>query len=147
MRRATALVILLAVSAALWAQEGAPARPAAPVEPMAALLDAFASYDVVALSDPHGNEQVHALHLSLIRDPRLARAVDDIVFETGNALYQEVVDLYVNGADVPIDELRLVRILLGDPPIDWAEIETQSDVQPWLWRHCRPTSAHGRRRA
>ncbi|MXY24063.1 MAG: hypothetical protein F4Y45_06015 [Acidobacteria bacterium] len=172
MRRATALVILVAVSSGLWAQEGAPARPAAPLEPMAALLDAFESYDVVALSDPHGNQQVHAFHLSLIRDPRLARAVDDIVFETGNALYQEVVDRYVNGADVPIDELRLVwqnttqrrvgeppverplvaaffrnvrevnlsrspgqrlRILLGDPPINWAEIETQSDVQPWLY--------------
>ena len=26
-----------------------------------------------------------------------------------------------------------LRVLLGDPPIDWAEIETQSDVQPWLY--------------
>ncbi|MYD71794.1 MAG: hypothetical protein F4W89_13795 [Acidobacteria bacterium] len=152
MRSATALVILLAVSAALWAQEGAPARPAAPVEPMAALLDAFASYDVVALSDPHGNEQVHALHLSLIRDPRLARAVDDTTQRrVGEPPVERplVAAFFRNFREVNLSRSpgQRPRILLGDPPIDWAEIETQSDVQPWLWRHCRPTSAHGRRRA
>jgi hypothetical protein len=40
-----------------------------PVEPVTALVQAFRTHDLVALQEPHGNEQVQALLLALIRDP------------------------------------------------------------------------------
>ena len=170
MRRTAVLALMLGISLGLRAQE-APARPAVPMEPMAALLDAFESHEVVAIGDPHGNAQAHAFRLSLVRDARLVRMVDDIVVECCNALYQDIIDRYVNGADISIEELRpawqnttqrrvgqppvdqplveeffrtvrdvnltrsperRLRVLLGDPPVDWAEIETPTDLQPWV---------------
>ena len=149
------------------AQDTTP-RPAVPVEPVSAILDAFDHHDVVAVGDPHGNEQAHAFRLALIRDPRFAAAVDDIVMEWGNALYQDVMDRFVGGDDVSDAELREVwrnttqpgqendrpiteaffravrevnaslrperplRVLLGDPPIDWDAIESRADHQEWL---------------
>ena len=77
------------------------AQDAVPVEPIAAILDAFQSHALVAMTDAHGNEQNHAFRLALIRDPRFAGVVNDIVLELGNALYQNSADRYVSGEEVP----------------------------------------------
>ena len=59
-------------------------RPAVPIDAIAAIVEAFDSHDVVALSEGvHKNEQGHALRLSLIRDPRFTTVVNDIVVEFG----------------------------------------------------------------
>ncbi len=165
-RLAVPLLVILGTGGVAAGQD-AP-RPAVPVEPIAAILDAFERHAVVALGDPHGNEQAHELRLSLIRDPRFAETVDDIVVEWGNALYQDVMDRFVAGGDVSEAELRRVwrnttqpgpgndrpitdaffravrevnaalpterrlRVLLGDPPIDWDAVETRADHQRWL---------------
>ena len=159
--------LLVTCSFGVAAQE-TPPGPAAPVEPISAILDAFEQHEVVAIGDPHGNEQVHALRLALIRDARFATTVDDIVVEWGNALYQDVMDRFVRGEDVPDADLRKVwrnttqpgqgndrpiteaffrvvrefnaslrperrlRVLLGDPPIDWDAVESRADHQEWL---------------
>ncbi len=145
-----------------------PPRPATPFEPIAAILTAFERHEIVALGDPHGNEQAHEFRLELIRDPRFAATVDDIVVEWGNARYQDVMDRFVDGDDVSDAELRQVwqnttqpgqgndrpvtetffravrevnaplpperrlRVLLGDPPIDWEAVETRADHRKWL---------------
>jgi erythromycin esterase-like protein len=71
-----------------------------------AILDAFAEYDVVALGEgPHGNEPGHRFRVSLIRDPRFTARVNDIVVEFGNARYQDVMDRYLAGQDVPRESL------------------------------------------
>ena len=127
-----------------------------PQDPITAIVDAFDSHNVVAFGEGmHRNDQSHALRLALIRDPRFTAVVNDIVVEFGNARYQEVMDRFVRGEDVPREELRQVwqnttqahavwdvpiyeefyravrnvnaslapdrqlRVLLGDPPIDW----------------------------
>ena len=78
-----------------------------PVEPIAAILDAFQTHAIVALGEgPHGNEQGHAFRLALIRDPRFAATVNDIVVEFGSGRYQGLMDRFVNGADVPEGELK-----------------------------------------
>lgn len=142
--------------------------PAVPLEPVAAILDAFESHNIVALGEPHMIEQGHVLRMALVRDPRFARTVNDIVWECGNARYQGVMDRYMNGAavsdaelrdtwrhtvgsinvvcDLPIYEAfvrevksvndrlptdRKVRVLLGDPPIDWSVITSARDLLPW----------------
>src|SRR5439155_4741723 len=83
---------------------------AAPVEPIAAIVEAFGSHSIVAIGNVEfrGNEQCHAFQLSLIRDPRFAPVVNDIVVEFGNARYQRVMDRFVRGEDVPYESLRQV---------------------------------------
>ena len=138
------------------AQTAIPGSPAVPIVPITGIIEMFKTHDVVALAEgSHGNEQGHAFRLALIRDPRFAAAVNDIVVEFGNALYQDVIDRFVQGKPVAYEEFRKVwqdttqrgtvwdrpiyeafyravrdvnatlpverqlRVLLGDPPIDW----------------------------
>jgi hypothetical protein len=144
-------------------------KPAVPLDPVTAVLDAFRTHAIVALGDgAHDNEQSHAFRLALIRDPRFAATVDDIVVECGSARYQNLMDRFVRGEAVPDASLRQVwrntttpttlwdlpireeffravravnaslpkgrrlRVLLGDPPIDWSSVRTHDDYQPWL---------------
>lgn len=131
-------------------------RMATPVDAVDGLIRAFRSHRVVVFNEFHDSEAQHAFLRSLIRDPRFTAVVNDLVIEFGNALYQDVVDRWVQGEDVPdasvqrawnyttvgkgvwgsraiypnlYREVRAVnatlpvdrrlRILLGDPPIDW----------------------------
>lgn len=138
------------------------------IEPISGILDAFGSHQIVALGEGlHGNTQGHAFRLALIRDPRFAAVVNDIVVEFGSARYQAVMDRFVSGGDVPGAELRKawqdttqgplwdspiyeeffravrqvnvtlssdrqLRVLLGDPPIDWETVKTPHDLARWI---------------
>jgi len=151
----------LVLTACLVSAVAAAQQPATPAGPTTVILNALRTHPVVALSEgQHWNLQSHAYRLSLLRDRRLAEAVNDIVVEFGDARYQEVIDRYVAGGDVPSDELRHVwedttmtntvfdmpiyeeffrtvrevnrsvpagkrlRVLLGDPPVDWVRISS-----------------------
>src|SRR5437660_9145413 len=118
--RMSALLSALATTVGLAGQaEVASPRPAAAVEPIGAILDAFRTHSIVALSEgEHGNEQGHAFRLSLIRDPRFAATVNDIVVECGSSRYQGVVDRFVRGADVPDVELRQIWRQVIEPGIN-----------------------------
>jgi hypothetical protein len=83
-------------------------RPAVPVDAVTGILDAFKSYPVVALGEMHGSEQGHAFHLALLRDPRFAATVDDILVEFGSGRYQDLIDSFVTGEDVSEESLRHV---------------------------------------
>lgn len=90
-------------------QEAAAQTPAVPVNAIAAILDAFGSHSVVALGEgPHGNEQGHAFRLALIREPRFPSTVNDILVEFGSGKYQDLMDQFVSGEDVPHERLRRV---------------------------------------
>lgn len=166
-RLLAAAVVLLSISVAgaTQAAQRAGSRPAVPAEPIAAILDAFKTHQVVALDEGnHGNQQGHAFRLALIRDPRFAATVNDIVVEFGNSRYQDVMDRFVRGDDVPLSSLRQawenttqphavwdrpiyeeffravravnaalprdrqLRVLLGDPPIDWNSVRSHDDL-------------------
>jgi len=104
-RRVAVAAALLAISAT-----GAhgQSKPAVPLEPIAAILDAFRTHDIVALGEGrHNNEQGYAFRLALIRDPRFAATVNDIVVESGSAAHQDVMDRFIRGEAVPNTELRL----------------------------------------
>jgi hypothetical protein len=79
-----------------------------PIEPIKAILDAFGSHQLVALGEPHGNEQAAAFRIALIRDARFADVVTDIVVESGNSRFQDVVDAFVSGQRVHDTTLRQV---------------------------------------
>lgn len=158
-----AVLLLCATAIDVFAQNPS-GRSATPVDPIDAIIKAFESYSIVALGEgPHGNEQGHALRLRLLRDPRFAATVNDIVVESGSARYQDAVDRYMQGEEVPTDTIRDVfentvtatpvwdrpiyaeffravralnrvlprerqlRVLLGDPPIDWSTVKTRDE--------------------
>jgi len=164
MRHAAIAALLLAGQAVV--------RPAAPLEPIPAILDAFRTHAVVAVGEgEHGNNEIRVFVLALMNDRRFPSVVNDILVEGGNAAYQGVVDRYVNGekvsdgdvraawenstqaqvvllsthsagsyaADVRALNMRLpkerrIRLLLGDPPMDWNLIHTYDDYQQVLAR-------------
>jgi hypothetical protein len=157
--------VLVSVGIAAVSAQSAPPRPPAPVEPVAQILAAFRTHNVVTISDPHGNVQVQAFILSLIRDPRFREVVDDIVLETANSRYQDAIDRYVRGEAVPRTILRKawedhtvvnsfgaqaqelieavralnrttngaggLRVLAGDPPIDWENTTSNDRHDRW----------------
>jgi hypothetical protein len=164
--------LVLVLFATGWAFASAQSRdtpqPGVALEPIGAILEGFRSHSVVALAEPHGNEQAAAFRTALIRDPRFVDTVNDIVVEFGNSRYQAVVDRFVSGEDVPDETLRQVwqnttvanfvwdrpiyeqffhavravnaalpkpkqlRLLLGDPPIDWNTVSTADELVKWL---------------
>jgi hypothetical protein len=162
-------LVPIALVAALVSGEGLAGRqalPAArPVEPVGAIVEAFRTHDLVAVSDPHGNAQTQAFLRALLRDTRINQVVDDVVVEVGNARYQDLVDRFTRGDRVALRALqpvwqnttvpnqisadeelfaivrainasgtraRPMRILLGDPPIDWTGVRTRDDHFRWL---------------
>jgi erythromycin esterase-like protein len=169
MRRSFSVIVgLLLLGTSIGMAQNSQFRPAVPLEPISAIIDAFKTHRIVALGEgAHGNEQGHAFRLALIRDPRFAAIVNDLVVESGNARYQDVMDRYVNGDAVSREALRRVwedttvpgttwdrpiyeefyrtvrevnarlaparrlRVLLGDPPIDWSAVRSPGDVLGW----------------
>jgi hypothetical protein len=146
--------------------DNAALRPPSPVDAITAIVDAFRTHDLVTLSDPHGNVEMQAFLLSLIRDRRFALAANDIVIETASARYQDAIDRFVRGDDVPYEVLRhawedhtvanslgqqaeemiravrtinaslddsnTLRVIAGDPPIDWDNIRSPEDHRRWI---------------
>jgi hypothetical protein len=139
--------------------------PAVPLDARTAIFEAFRDHQVVAIGDAHGNRQGEAFHLTLIRDPRFAGLVNDILVESGNSRHQDVLDRYVRGEEVSREALqrigldttqqhvasldvpelftvvrgmnaslpqgRRIRVLLGEPPIDWERMRTPDDMKAW----------------
>jgi hypothetical protein len=83
-------------------------QAAVPRDPIAAIAEAFKTHQLVAVGDNHGNVQGHAFRLALIRDPRLAGVLNDIVVEFGNARYQSLMDRFIQGDAVADADLRHV---------------------------------------
>jgi hypothetical protein len=168
LRVRVAVLVGVAVLTSGWGD--AQQRPrAVPVDPVLGIVDAFRSHQVVAFSDSHGNSELLAFELRIVQDSRIRALINDIVIENGNTRYQDAMDRYVRGDDVPYDTLRRVwhettqtqtlgprdgvipelyqivrrlnqglprqrqlRVLLGDPPIDWSVVKTQADHRRWI---------------
>jgi hypothetical protein len=165
----SALAVILAVGSFAPAQPQ-PSRLAMPIEPISAIVQQFKSHTVVALGDNEASVQGSEFRIKLVRDPRLAAVVNDIVVEFGNSRYQDLVDRFARGEEVPPESLRHVwqdttqaeytwdlpiyeqffqavrdvnsslpgsrklRVLLGDPPIEWEKIHSLDDLRSWLNR-------------
>ena len=127
------------------------------------LLALFAKTPIVAFGEHHGSDDEHRILQALVCDPRFVDAVDDVVVEFGNERLQHIIDRYVGGDDVSVDELAQVwrestqrsgvweapvyrqffavvrsinrgrtpeeqlRVLAGDPPIEWSTITDTVD--------------------
>ncbi len=78
----------------------------APQEPIQGIVKLFDTYRIVMLGEIHECKQEHDLLCKLIATPGFAERVNDIVMEFGNARYQEVVDRYISGDNVPMQEVQ-----------------------------------------
>ena len=116
-----AISVFLGLIAAprLWAQAPAGARAAPSGRPAVAsapqvksavdgVLALSKQKSVVALGDAHGLAQEEAFYSALVRDPRFAEQVGNVVVEFGGSTAQNIIDRYVNGEDVPFTEFRRV---------------------------------------
>lgn len=73
------------------------------------ILSLYDEYDLVHIGERHWNMTDYYFRTALIRHPTFAEIVDDIVIESGNYLYQNVLDDYVlELKDVPDEVLRRV---------------------------------------
>lgn len=143
-------------------------RAATPQDAITAILDAFRSFRVVSFPGGHTDpNDTQALLRALVADPRFGATVNDIVVEFGSSRYQDVMDRYIRGEDVPESTVQRAwldavqpgisldnqntpaffravreanakrpvsqrtRVLLGDPPIDWANVRDKADYRKW----------------
>lgn len=90
----------------LPAPEAPPALAPRTARVVSDLLATLAQHPLVLFGEVHGEAECHEVLQALLRDARLPALVDDLVVEFGNPLYQDVVDRYVSGEDVPLEELR-----------------------------------------
>jgi hypothetical protein len=144
MRRLLAIAAAVSsITAVLLAQT----KPAVPLEPIAAILEAFRTHDIVALGEGrHNNVQGYRLRLVLIRDSRFAAIVNDIVVESGSSMHQAVMDRFIAGEA----KKRRALVVYGDghfarrPPGNRGNIVTRllttgASVLS-LWTHTTPNS-------
>ena len=130
-------------------------------DPATAILQLFEQHPIVMFGEVHGCVQEDALLKKLVTSPEFAARVNDVVIEMGNSLYQEILDRYIAGENVPIEQLRKtwenqvgapggnptppyhgllaavreanqrlpkgrhLRVLAGDPPIEWEDVESR----------------------
>jgi hypothetical protein len=159
------VVLLLVAHAPATADQSAPPKAATPQDPVSTIVDAFRTHNIVTLTDPHGNVQIQAFLLALVRDPRFPDVVNDIVIEMASARYQDAIDRFIRGDDVEravlrkawedhtvanslgvqaeeliqtvravnasLGETRRLRVIAGDPPIDWDNITSPQDGRRW----------------
>jgi hypothetical protein len=78
------------------------------LDPIEGIVDAFRSHQVVMLPGGHGSKPFHDLLLSLARDTRIQAVVNDIVVEFGSSRYQDLIDRFLRGDDIPDVALRQV---------------------------------------
>jgi hypothetical protein len=72
------------------------------------ILAAFETHSVVGIADYHGLAQEEDFYVDLIRDPRFAREVGNVVVEFGGAAQQKTIDRYTAGEDISYEQLRKV---------------------------------------
>src|SRR5882672_9742357 len=156
-------VLTLATAYGQMQQGGTKGAEPIPQPAISAILAAFDKYEVVAMPQGHGMQDLNDFILSLIRNPAFSEKVSDIEVEFGNSLYQPMLDRYIAGENVPFTEVqkvwrkdgqpapgasafveqffplvralnqklppgRRLRVLAGDPPVDWDQIKSIDDV-------------------
>ncbi len=87
----------------------------APQPAVSAILSAFDKYEVVAMPQGHGMQDLNDFILALIRNPGFSQKVNDIEVEFGNSLYQPMLDRYIAGENIPFTELQKVWRKMGQP--------------------------------
>lgn len=73
-----------------------------------AIVDQFGKSDLVGLGELHGSQADQDLRFQVIHSKAFARKVRNIAVEGLNAFYQEDLDRYIWGEDVPLEQVQKV---------------------------------------
>ncbi len=76
--------------------------------PVNQIIEAYDTSSIVAFGERHDIQEITEFYLQLFRDTSFQKTVDDIVLELGNSLYQETLDRYIQGENIPYEEVRKV---------------------------------------
>ena len=76
-----------------------------PANPVGAITKEFKTHTVVLLGGTDGSVPEHRLLLQLVRSPQFSKTVNAIATPC-NSMYQPMVDRYLAGGSVPIDQLQ-----------------------------------------
>jgi hypothetical protein len=79
-----------------------------PQDATRAILAAFDRYQLVGMGAAHGYNELDDFTLSLIRNPAFPDKVNDVVVECGNRRYQDILDRFIAGEDLPAAQIRQV---------------------------------------
>jgi hypothetical protein len=79
-----------------------------PEDASRAIIGAFDKYEIVGMGAAHRNKNLDDFILDLIRNLAFSSKINDVAVECGNSLYQPILDRYIAGDDVPLDEVRRV---------------------------------------
>ena len=97
---------------------------------MDGIFAAFQTHPLVGLGETHRRAQEIDFYTGLIRDPRFARDVGNVVVEFGGAAHQDIIDRYVAGEDVPYLELRKV----WTDTVGWLGVVTSMGYQLFYYQ-------------
>src|SRR5262245_6643918 len=104
-----ALAALAAAACELPELPGLPEKAASAAPPISetvigpatdGIFEAFRRYPLVGLSISHGSAPGGEFYNTLVRDPRFARDVGNVVVEFGSASHQATMDRYTAGEPV-----------------------------------------------
>lgn len=111
-------IYLIFLSVYTKAQE--PPKEAVPLNPIQGLIRLFDSTPIVALGETHEHAQLYEFLTELVQTEGFYTQVNDILIESGSALYQETLDRFISGQRVSKENLQKL----------WLNT-TQSPVDPW----------------
>jgi hypothetical protein len=164
LRRLKCLVLVLVISVGAGQGISSDSRSVAET-----LLQQSRNLQMLALGERHWSAGEHTFIRELLLNSHFADVFPVIIVEFGNAFYQDVVDRYVSGQTVPVQQLeevwrnttmpmawdspvyadfftavrdankslptaKKIRLLLGDPPIDWSKVDTVEKFKPYMDR-------------
>ena len=84
------------------------------------ILEAFATHPLVGLGELHNLANELNFYTLVVRDPRFASMVGNVVVEFGGSQHQDILDRYLNGENVPYPELSKVwrNTVAPDPTLE-----------------------------
>jgi len=90
------------------------------------IFAAFETRPLVGLGDLHGLADEEAFYATVVRDPRFAATVGNVVAEFGASQHQNILDRYLAGEDVPYGEISKVwrNTVAWDPTVSPIGYET-----------------------
>lgn len=82
------------------------------------IIEIFNQKPIVAIGETHGHLQLYQFLTKLVLTEGFYKNVNDILIESGNALYQDTLDKYIFGGDVAFVDLQKVWINTTQSPVD-----------------------------
>ena len=135
-------VVQSAESESARAGSQADTRPCDVADGIQGIVAAFEQHPVVMIGEVHGLEPAGEFYGRLIRDRKFQETVQDIVVEFASRNHQPLLDRYIAGEDVPIEEVRDIwrdttKVASWESPIYAQWLAAIRDVNKGLPPHRR----------